>query len=387
MADSNKHSDQSTNPKEETSFSGEYRIIPVEGSESSPENDAINIQELFRSIGDGRNFIYIITGICLILGILYALSTPVEYKSEAMVMPEVGEKKSQLGSLIQNYGGILGSTGSLDMSSDGKISPQVYPEIFQSLNFQHAMLDDTVYFADNETSLTLFQYFKNRVGPFYEDWIGIDEYSSDMNTLPAPLRQQINTKKISSVTKEELQVINVLRERIDIEFDTGTGVMRVTAQIPDAYAAAQVCNNAINLLTKHVKEYRTQKAQNVLDFAEEQYQIGQQRFRNAQSVLANFKDENVNLSSAKAQSRLQYLEAEFDIAYNVYNNVAQKRIQARINLQENMPVFKVVQPANVPLERAQPQWVPVIIFSIAVGLLISFLIIAGRMILHRWNVS
>jgi LPS O-antigen subunit length determinant protein (WzzB/FepE family) len=73
------------------------------------------------------------------------------------------------------------------------------------------------------------------------------------------------------------------------------------------------------------------------------------------------------------------------LAYSVYNSVAQKRIQARMSLQENTPVFKTLQTANVPLERNEPQWIPIIIFSIAVGFVLSFVIIAGGVILRYMN--
>ncbi len=356
-------------------------------SQKESDGDAVNIPQLLAAIRERTSLIYKITGFCLILGIIYALITPVEYMSEAMVMPEMGGDKGQLSGLLEDYGGILGLGDSegLKLSEDNTIAPEVYPQIVRSLTFQLQMIDDTVYFADADTSLTIYAFLKDRVGRFYDEWIGDPYYRQGLSALPPALRQQFNNQEISSVTPKELQVIKEMRERIEIELESGTGVIEITAQMPDAVASAQVCNKAINLLTDYLKEYRTQKAQNVLAFANEQYEIGQSRFREAQNKLAEYEDQNVNINTAKAEAQLEYLEAEFDLAYSVYNSVAQKRIQARMNLQENTPVFKTLQTANVPLERDEPQWVPIIIFSLAVGIVLSFVIIAGGVVYHNLN--
>ena len=355
--------------------------------ESTEQQDAVNISELLSAFRNNIRLILLITIVCLTLGIVYAWVTPVEYRSDAQVMPERNEQSSQFGDLLQNYGNLLGGGGSsLNLSNDGTISPQVYPEIVQSLGFQHQMLQDTVYFSDISKSITLFEYFSDQEPSSYLSWLG-EETSGQPQRLPVILQEQLNNEQITSVSPEEMKVINKLRDRIDIEFDTGTGVMNVSVLMPDALAAAQVCNKAINRLTDYLKTYRTQKAQNVLDFTEEQYKIGQDRFMNAQDELATFQDQNVNLQSAKAQSRLKYLQAEFDLAYNVYNSIAQKRIQARMNLQQNTPVFQTVQAANVPLNQAQPNWIAILIFSIAVGFVISFVVIAVKIMFPKLNAS
>lgn len=386
MSDSNLHKDGNDNSEEEASFSsGEYRIIPIVEPESSSEKDAVNIKQLMWAIRGQKNLIFKIVGLFLILGLLYALFTPAEYKSEAMVMPEFSEGQSQFGNLFQNFGGILGMGGSLNLSEKTTISPQVYPKIVNSRTFLQQMLNDKIYFSEAGTSLTIYQYFKSAVVPFYSGWFGDDGSEQNLGALPASLREQLSSNSISSITGRELQIIQMLRERIDLEFDTGTGVITVTALMPNALAASQVCNNAIELLIHYLEQYRTQKAQNILEFSQKKFEMARRRLRKARSKLATFRDRNVNIATAQARSQLKYLEAEFDIAYNIYNSVAQKRIQARMNLQRNTPVFNIIQPAKVPLQKNHPLWLPIIIFAIGAGLFLSFLIIAGRFIYDSYR--
>lgn len=388
MSDSDKHSGLSGSG-DVPPVEGEYRLIPVEAggySGAGTSGEVVNLRELMANVRSHQSTIIIITAAFLVLGLLYAAISPIEYRSEAKVLPEQQGSRNQLGDLFQSYGGMLGlgDAGGLGSGPEG-LSPQVYPQIVQSLTFQEQMLRDTVYFEGLASSVTLYNYFKDKVGPIWGSWTGSGTGEPDLSRLPPDLRSKLTANEINAFTEKELQVITELRQRIDLEFDTETGVISVTARMPDALASAQVCERAITLLTQYVREYRTRKAQNVLDFANEQFEIGRERFISAQNELAAFKDQNINLASEQAQSRQQYLQAEFDLAYSVYNNVAQKRIQARMNLEQNTPVFQTLQAADVPLEPAEPRWFSIIIFSVAAGLLVSFLYIAARMIYDNYN--
>lgn len=302
-------------------------------------------------------------------------------------MPEMQDSESGAGSLLQNYGGLLGLSGmgSMDLSEEGQISPAVYPKIVQSLTFQSELLDDNLYFSDLDTTLTVNAYFMEWYSPSFfeltkEYTIQLPEKFSSPKQLSQRLIELFKREELEHVSKEELEIIKDLRERIFIELDTETGVMTVTATLPDAAAAAQLCKTTINLLTDYLKNYRTQKAKEDLEFAEEQYQAGRRQFKEAQAALAEFLDQNVNLSTAKAKAQEQLLQAEFDLAYDIYNNVAQKRIEARMKVQEKTPVFKVLQAVNVPLESSGLHPVLILLLSGIAGLIVSFFIISGKQV-------
>lgn len=373
-------------------FSGrEYRLIPI-GDELQPEDDAIDLRELFYTIRDNRSLIYRVTGAFLILGLLIALLNPVEFESEALLMPEMKESESGAGSLLENYGGLLGLSGlgPADLSDSGTLSPEVYPKIVGSLTFQSELLQDSLYFSDIDTTLSLYSYFQNWYSPSFFELL--EEYTVKLpqkfrnpKSLSDRLAELFDREELERVSEEELEIIKDLRERIFIELDTETGVMEVTATLPDAAAAAQLNKKSINLLTDYLKNYRTQKAKEDLEFAEEQYEAGRQRFKEAQADLAEFLDQNVNLSTAKARAQEQLLQAEFDLAYEIYNNVAQKRIEARMKVQEQTPVFKVLQAVNVPLESSGLHPILIIVFWVIIGLFVSLFIIASKHIYHNFK--
>jgi capsular polysaccharide biosynthesis protein len=313
---------------------------------------------------------------------LYVIFTASEYRSKAEVLPEINNSpQSELQQLVQNYGGFLGinDMGLNKLANKQYISPKVYPVIVRSLTFQSAMLQDTVYFAGKDTSMTLLQFFEKKGG----DDPGKAKKVYSQEKFDDSSLEMLDSTKISSLTLPQMKAIKELRDRINITFENGTGVMNVTATMPDAAAAAQVCSKTIEKLKDFVIKYHSLKAQKLLSYSNELYQDARKKFLDAQRQLAVFQDKHNNLITATAQSREKYLSSEYNLAYNVFNNVSQRRIEARMNLQKSIPVFNMLQRANVPLHRYSPKWIPVILVSIVVGLVLSFLVIAGLFLYRK----
>lgn len=381
---SNPESDSNDHVEKEFS-AREYRLIPVGEEKDENEGDAVDLAELFQTIRSNRKLIYRITSAFVFLGLLIVLVSPKEYESEALLMPEMRDSENGASSLLQNYGGLLGLSGlgSMDISEDGTLSPEIYPKIVQSLTFQSELMSNTIYFSDIDTTLRVQSYFEDWYSPSFfelikEYTIQLPKKFRETRTLPNRLLELFEREQLEHVSEEELEIIKDLRERVNIELEVQTGIMTVTANLPDAAAAAQLCRATINLLTDYLKNYRTQKAKQDLEFAEEQYETGRKRFKEAQAALAEFLDQNVNLSTAKARAQEQLLQAEFDLAYNIYNNVAQKRVEARMKVQEKTPVFKVLQEVNVPLESSGVHPVVLLVLFVFVGLVVSFFVVSVK---------
>lgn len=328
---------------------------------------------------------YQITGTFLVLGLLIIVVSPKEFQSESLLMPEMQSSEGGAGSILQDYGGLLGLSGfgSMDLSQDGTLSPEVYPKVVESLTFQSELLSSEIYFSDIDTTLNLITYFDEWYTPSFfelvkEFTIQLPRKFKETRPLPEHLLNLFERERLEHVSEKELEIIKELRERVQIELDVGTGIMTVSATLPDAVAAAQLCKSTITLLTDYLKNYRTQKAKQDLEFAEEQYEAGRQRFTEAQAALAEFLDQNVNLSTAKARAQEQLLQAEFDLAYNIYNNVAQKRVEARMKVQEKTPVFKTLQNVNVPLESSSVHPVILLVLLGFVGMAVSFIVISFK---------
>ena len=297
----------------------------------------------------------------MVLGLLVALFSPKEYSTSATMMPEMQSAQSGASGLLQQYGGMLGISGAgVASGTEGSIPPQLYPNIVQSLPYQVELMNTEVYFSKYDTTATVHDFFSEIHSPF--SLIGfIKGYTIGLpgkiiglfkaeEGQTSPLPQKVDREEVLSLSKEQMETVKTLRERLSISVDQETGILTLTSEFPDPQAAAEVGQKGIQLLRENVEEYRTQKARQNLQFVQEQVQEAKKRFEEAQQRLAEFRDSNQNLATAKAQSREQELQSQYDLTFNLYNSLSQRQEQAKLDLQEETPVLSVLQPVSVPLE-------------------------------------
>ena len=155
---------------------------------------------------------------------------------------------------------------------------------------------------------------------------------------------------VLNLSKDEVAIINTLRQKITASLDDESGIVSVTVTLPDNVAAAAVTEYTITELTDYLTEYRTEKVLRDLTFVEEQLATAEARFEEAQLTLAEFRDSNQGTLSAKAQTEEQRLNSEYQIAFNLYNGLTQQYEEAKLKVQEETPVFKTLEAVQVPLE-------------------------------------
>ncbi len=295
----------------------------------------------------------------MVLGLLIALFSPEEYSTSATLMPESQSAQSGASGLLQQYGGMLGISGAnLSGGQEGSIPPQLYPNIVQSLPYQVELMNTEVYFSEYDTTATVHDFFSEIHAPSVLGYarkftIGLPGEiialfkSEEQNVNPLP--KKVDRGSVLSLTKEQMEIVETLRERLSISVNQETGILTLNSKFPDPQGAAEIGQAGIKLLKQHVKEYRTQKARQNLEFVQEQVKEARKRFEEAQQRLAEFRDSNQNLATAKAQSREQELQSRYDLTFNLYNSLSQREEQAKLDLQEEIPVLSVLQPVSVPL--------------------------------------
>lgn len=297
------------------------------------------------------------------------------------MMPEMQSSQSGAAGLLQQYGGLLGmSGGNLSLDQEGMIPPTLYPQIVQSLPFQLEVLNQRVEFARFDTTTTVYNFFDEVYGQSVFSYLTgytiglpgkiIGLFKPEIAEQPLP--QGFATDSVVSVSKDQMEVIEDMRERISVSLNEETGVINLTVQMPDPQAAAEVGKLGISLLKEYMTNYKTRKAQEDLKYARQQLDDVKQRFETAQQKLAEFRDSNVNLATAKAQTREQQLQSEYDLAFNVYNSLAQRVEQAKLKVQEQTPVVSILQPVQVPIEESSPKSMIIILFSVMAGFIFSF---------------
>lgn len=348
------------------------------------DEDEIDLVELAVHFWSDRYMIAKVAGVFLVIGLFIALFSRVEYQTDAVLLPEIQSTSSQAGNLLNKYGGLLGiSGGGVSSGPQGTIPPQIYPKIVESVPFQAELMNAPVTFASYDTTVTPHQFFGDLYSPTVLGYVksytlGLpgkilggfsrEETSASNNEIPLLI---LKRDSVYDLTPQQWATIEQLRERITLQIDQETGVVTLNAQMPDAQAAADLGRAGMRILKTYVQQYRTQNAKENLKFIRKQTETARKEFEAAQQQLTKFRDNNISLTSARAQSQEQELQSEYDLAFNTYNSLRQQREQAKISVQEQTPVFSILQPVTVPQYKSSPRRVLILLVALILGLIIG----------------
>jgi len=157
------------------------------------------------------------------------------------------------------------------------------------------------------------------------------------------------------LTKEQADVINALQQRISASVDKKTSVITVSVQMQDPLISANITQIVLEKLQGYITNYRTQKVKQDLEFTEKVFSEARESYYKAQRAYAAFEDANKNIISASYRTEQERLKNEMTLTFNVYNTLAQKLEQDKLRVQEQTPVYTIIQPATVPLKAASPK--------------------------------
>ena len=331
---------------------------------SQDSSNEIDLIELIRHLWDNRKLILKITGAFIALGLIVALTSPKQYKVEVRMLPEIqGNTSGGASALLKQFGGLGGFSMPMGEGADA-ISPMLYPDVLKSTPFYLELLDHKVTYKTNDETLdiTVFEYLndytKNSLMGVVKKytiglpwtilgWIRVDkEPEESMTSSPS---------QITQISKKQFDAIKGLKDKISASIDQKNGVISISTEFGDPFITAQIANFSVGYLTTYITEYRVEKAKTDLQFIQDRYVEKEKGYLKAQENLAQFRDANRNVQSAAARTEEERLNNTYTLAFNVYNGLAQQLEQAKIKVQEETPVIKILEPVKVPVERSKPK--------------------------------
>jgi uncharacterized protein involved in exopolysaccharide biosynthesis len=350
-----------------------------------PTDDLI---EVAKKIWSERKIIYKTVAVFFVLGLIIAFGTPKEYKAETTLLVQTNTSSSISG-LLQQFGGLAGINLGSGMKDGDNISPEIFPSIIQSSPFLVEVLNQKVTYTKDSSNITVYNYLhkhvkKSAIGYVLDYTIGLpgkliglfQKHDIEEEILPV-----IDT--IVNFSKQQEGIANALKERIKIKSEEGKIIINV--EMPEPLAAAQLTNIVYQSLTKYLISSRIQKSSKDFEFVLNQTKEAKIRFVEAQEKLAYYRDANRNIITSSSRISEEQLQNEYTIAYTVYNGLAQQLEQSKIKVQEKTPVFKVLNPAKVPLDKSKPKRGLILLGMIFIGIVISIVAILGKMAIKNLN--
>lgn len=315
-----------------------------------PENDEITIDwmEILRKIIAIRKTLYKAAGVGVVLGIIIALSIPKQYTVTVTLSPEMGGDKAS-GGLASLASSFLG--GSTTSSSPDALNATLAPDIVASTPFILELFNTKVQTLDGELDTTLVAYLDEQKQP----WWGYIKAIPGMaiNTVKSLFTEKVDTVSMLNpfqLTEKEAAKVEGLRKAIIANVDKKTAMTTITVTLQDPKVTAIVADSVVAKLQQYIIDYRIKKANEDCAYLEELYKERQQEYYEAQSKYAHYFDSNRNIAFQSVRAEQERLQNDMNLAYQVYSQVAQQLQVARAKIQEEKPVFAVVEPATVPLQ-------------------------------------
>ena len=311
-----------------------------------PENDELNIDwmEILRKIIAIRKTLYKAAGIGVVLGIIIALSIPKQYTVTVTLSPEMGGDKASggLASLASSFLG--GST----TSSNDALNVTLAPDIVASTPFILELFNTRVQTLNEELDTTLVTYLDKQKQPWWGYIKAIPGIA--INTVKSLFTEKVDTVSILNpfqLTEKEAAKVEGLRKAIIANVDKKTAMTTITVTLQDPKVTAIVADSVVGKLQQYIVDYRIKED---CAYLEELYKERQKEYYQAQSKYAHYFDTNRNIAFQSVRAEQERLQNDMNLAYQVYSQVAQQLQVARAKIQEEKPVFAVVEPATVPLQ-------------------------------------
>ena len=124
------------------------------------EDSSIDFAAIWSAIKKHKMLYAKVLPIAFVIAIIIGISIPKTYNCKILLAPELGGKSgstSGLASLASSFGVNIGS-GS---STGDAITPTVYPDLMNSVDFKTALFPVKVQRKGDKAPMTLYHYYKN----------------------------------------------------------------------------------------------------------------------------------------------------------------------------------------------------------------------------------
>lgn len=315
-----------------------------------PGNDEIEIDwmEILRKIISIRKTLYKAAGVGVVLGIIIALSIPKQYTVTVTLSPEMGGDKASggLASLASSFLG-TGATG----SSPDALNATLAPDIVASTPFILELFNTKVQTLDGKLDTTLVAYLDEQKSSWFSYIVKAPGMA--IGAIKSLFSEEADTVSVLNpfqLTKEESEKVEGLRKVLTANVDKKTAMTTLTVTMQDPKVTAIVADSVVAKLQQYIIDYRIKKAKEDCAYLEQLYKERQKEYYDAQSKYAHYFDSNRNIALQSVRAEQERLQNDMNLAYQVYSQVAQQLQVARAKIQEEKPVFAVVEPATVPLQ-------------------------------------
>ncbi len=352
------------------------------------EEIEIDLMDLLRKVIGIRKKIYKAAGIGLIIGVIVAISIPKQYTVEVTLSPEMGNNKG--GGLSGLAASFLGSGVTMGDGTDA-LNASLSADIVSSTPFLLELSNMKVPVSGSE-EISLSSYLNEESSPWWGYVIGFPGMviGGVKSLFTENEDESISSDKASrgtiELSKKESQMIESLKGKIAASVDKKTSMTTVSVTLQSPKVAAVVADSVVNKLQEYIIDYRTSKSKEDCLYLEKLFKERQREYYEAQKKYADYMDSHDNIILQSVRTEQERLQNDMSLAYQIYSQVAGQLQVARAKVQEEKPVFAVVEPAVVPLyPSGTSRKVYVLVFVFLSVCIVIFWNLFGKDLLNKFK--
>jgi len=337
----------------------------------------ININHIIRLIFDNKKR-FIINGIIVfIIACAYILCIPRTYRASINLAPET-EVSSGLSSLST-----IASTFGFDINagqSSDAISPELYPDLFESNDFLVKLLGIQVYSEKAGHEVDYFTYLSQ-----YQDHTPWDPIKQKIKRLFKRPKKRISIPTTNNgaeeetginpfyLTEQEFFAVEALKSNIKCSTDKKTGVISIVVEDQSPYVCACMADSARVYLQEFITDYRTNKARIDVDYYKSLCQQAEKEYKQALNEYSIYTDTHSGNLRQSYQAKADELENDMQAKLSTLVSIRQQLITAEAKVQERTPAFTVLQGASVPNKASGPKRMIFVAFMLLLSCIGTFL--------------
>ena len=349
------------------------------------EEEGIDIVALIKSMWDGRKTIIICTAVFIALGLVAALTMKRIYTVNSVMVPQVGSSRSSSLSSLASLAGF--DLGTSNMSAS-ELSPLVYPQIVNSVPFRRELMYTPLHYEKADTAVCMYTYLKEYTKPtvmgvVLKYTIGLPGVimGAFRKEKPDPViagsGEGDDTPKPILLTKDEEKVIKMIAQNVNLAVDKKEGYLTLSVTGSEPVQTAELAIKAQELLQDEITRFRTEKAQNQLDYVQARYDEIKAEAESYQTALAVVRDRNQSVATTRASIDYERLQSKYTVANSIYSEMAKQLEQAKMQVKRDTPVLTIIQPVTVPRQPANSRAKTLIVWTF-LGFILGCGIVLGK---------
>jgi uncharacterized protein involved in exopolysaccharide biosynthesis len=330
------------------------------------EKKEMGVLSIIRPLIAKKRFIVKIILSFFVLGLFLALNSENEFEANTLFIPQRSD--AGVGSNISGNLGGLASLAGIEIGSGQSLDfpPELYHTLLENVSFQLKLLDAPLVIKGQSDTVTYRSYYLDIYKPSVVSLIS--KYTFGLPSLVKNLimtNDQMPFDNFSigflEVSESDKELIERMLKQITIEANMKEGYVSMSFTMPDKYLAAQMASHLENLIHIELIDYQTEKVLMELRNMQARYDERKSEFESIQNSLAIFKDRNQSLNTQASQSELSRLEAEYDLSFSIYSDLARQLEEVELRVLRDTPLIRVIKPIVIPFKKSGPPRVLIVL--------------------------